>query len=139
MRRCAGAHDSVLSAYLDNAHLCVVTTAEAIAEDARVATLAVGIALGRLLEERMHELLVVNVSEGLAAGVQGALLGEGDHVVGGLAQRLCLVQRRLDAPVTDELRRQRTQKRLALICGPAELLELITVADHLHVGDAAAA
>ena len=34
-----------------------------------------------LLEEGVHELLVVDVGHGLAAGVEGSILGEGDHVI----------------------------------------------------------
>ena len=37
----------------------------------------------RLLEEGVHEVLVVDVAKRLAAGVQRAALGEPDHVVSG--------------------------------------------------------
>ena len=54
---------------------------EAVAEHARVPAVAVRVALGNLLKERVHKLLVVNVAERLTAGVQRAILGERNHVV----------------------------------------------------------
>ena len=55
---------------LDRGHGRVVTPAEAVAQHARVAAVAVGVALGRRLEESVHELLVVDVAERLPPRVQ---------------------------------------------------------------------
>eukprot|EP00966_Prymnesium_polylepis_P107271 2483572-Prymnesium_polylepis.4 len=113
---------------LDDAHLGVVTPAVAVAEHARVAAIALGVALRDLLKQRVHQLLVVHVGDRLAAGVKGAILRERDHVVGGLANLLAPAERRLDAAVADELSREAAQQRLALVCRLVQLLETVTVA-----------
>ena len=53
---------------LNDAHLRIVAAPEAVAEHARVPAVAVRVALGNLLKERVHKLLVVNVAERLTAG-----------------------------------------------------------------------
>ena len=67
---------------LDDDDLSGVTLAGAKLHDAGVATVAVGPhALSGLLEDLAHDLLVANLCDGEAAGVQVALLGPGDDLV----------------------------------------------------------
>eukprot|EP00965_Chrysotila_dentata_P186498 6157812-Pleurochrysis_carterae.AAC.2 len=113
---------------LDDAHLGVVAAAEAVLEHARVAAVAVGVALGRVLKERVHELLVIHVAERLPPRVQRAVLGERDHVVDALAQLLGARERRGDLAVADHLGRQAAQQRLALVSRPVQLPEALAVA-----------
>ena len=55
---------------LDGGHGRIVAPAEAVAQHARVAAVAIAVSLGRLLEESVHERLVVDVAERLPPRVQ---------------------------------------------------------------------
>lgn len=68
----------------------------------------------------MHELLVVDVAERLAARVQRAVLGKGDHVVDLLPHLLALAERGGDGAMANALGGERAQERLTLVCRPAE-------------------
>ena len=76
----------------------------------------------------MHQLLVVNVSHGLAARAQRAILGERDDVVCRRPQHLALRKCPPDPPVANQLGRLRSKHRLALIRRPVELLHFHAVA-----------
>lgn len=84
--------------------------------------------MGSFASSGTHQLLVVHVAERLAPLVERATLRERDHVVGGLAKLLALRKRSLDLTVTDQLSRQATQQRLALIGRAVKLPEALTMA-----------
>lgn len=82
----------------------------------------------RKLEQGVHKLLVIHVAQGLAARVERAILGKGDHVIGGLADLLGAGKGGLNFAVTDELGCECTQQRLALVGRLVELTEPLAVA-----------
>ena len=59
---------------LNDGHLRVVALARHSTKHATVATVAVTVALGRVLEEEMHELLVIDVAHGLKIKDMGSRL-----------------------------------------------------------------
>lgn len=81
----------------------------------------------------MNKCLIINITERLPPGVERAILSEGDHMVGGLADSLGACVGGLDASVPDELGRQRAQKRLALVCRLIELGDALAVAHRLDL------
>eukprot|EP00968_Pinguiococcus_pyrenoidosus_P005416 scaffold347_cov239-Pinguiococcus_pyrenoidosus.AAC.29 len=111
---------------------CVSSSRLDVLQDAAVTPVAVGVAFRGLLEQRVHKVLVVHESQGLAPGVQRAVLAQRDHLVHVLADHLRPRLRRAHATVADDLRRQRPEHRLALVRRPPELLHAVAMADHGH-------
>src|SRR5581483_5788143 len=73
-----------------------VTEARAEADDARVAPSPALEARTQLVEHLAHDVLVVDVGQGLTARRERALLAERDHLLGQAAHLLGLGLRRLD-------------------------------------------
>ena len=115
----------------NNTHRCVIALPRECSQNPGIATVTIAIAIGDLIEEGMHELLVIDVSKGLPSGVQRAILGEGDHMIGGLAHGLRPRVGGLDAAVADELRGKGAQQGLALVGRLVELRHALPVADGL--------
>ena len=84
--------------------------------------------LRRELKQRVDKLLVIDVAKGLAACVERAVLSQRNHVIGGLADLLCAGEGGLNLAMTDQLGRERTQQRLALVSRLVELAEARAVA-----------
>jgi len=76
----------------------------------------------------VDKLLVVDVAQSLAARVERAVLGQRNHVIGGLAHLLRAGEGGLDLAVADQLGGECTQQRLALVSRLVELAEARAVA-----------
>ena len=122
---------------LNDGHLGVVTLAGHGSQNSGVTASAVGISFGGGLEEGVDEVLVVDPSEGLSAGVEVAALAELDHVVDVLADGLGPDEGGLDAAVADDLGGEGAEEGLALVGGLAELGHSLAVAHHGEVSSAA--
>ena len=122
---------------LNDGHLGVVTLTGHGSQNSGVTAGAVGISFGGGLEEGVDEVLVVDPSEGLSAGVEVAALAELDHVVDVLADGLGPDEGGLDAAMADDLGGEGAEEGLALVGGLAELGHSLAVAHHGEVSSAA--
>ena len=98
-----GGRDLQLLDQLDDRHRSGVTLARAGLDDPGVATRPVGVPRRDLLEQGVHDVLVLHDGQHPATGVQVAALGLGDELLGQRAQPLGLRLGGLDLPVPEEL------------------------------------
>mmetsp|Transcript_44924 Transcript_44924/g.128908 ORF Transcript_44924/g.128908 Transcript_44924/m.128908 type:complete len:251 (+) Transcript_44924:33-785(+) len=84
----------------------------------------VGVALGRLLEEVVHQLLVHHPLPGLTARQIVTALCKNNHPVHERSQELRSLARGLDAPMLDELSGQRPHDLLVVLPGSLETGDL---------------
>ena len=68
----------------------------------------------------MHQLLVVDVADGAAAGRQAAILGQGDHAFGLVTQGLGPGLGGGDPALTDQLGGEPPEHRFALVGGASQ-------------------
>src|SRR5215217_2977174 len=100
-------------------------------QDPGVAALAVGVARSDLLEQAVHDELVLPERGGrLPASVLITALGERDQLLDLRLGRLRLGFGRLDPLVLDDLLREVHQQRLAVRRVAAELVSLLLVAHY---------
>lgn len=78
----------------------------------------------------MHQVLVVDPSQRLAARVQISSLAQFNHVIDVFADGLGANERRLDAAVANHFRGQGPEQRLALIGGLGQFVESVAVTHH---------
>lgn len=96
-------------------------------DDARVASLAVGGGGRDLGEEFLHDVLMLEVGDRDAAGMEITLLAEGDHALGERLGRLGFCEGGLDAAVLDQAAYLIREKRIAVCLATAELDGFFTV------------
>jgi hypothetical protein len=84
----------------------------------------------------MNKILIVDPSQGLTAGVQISSLSKLNHVINVLSDCSCTNQSGLNTSVPDNLSGKSTKQSLTLISGLAELVESMSVGNHLKGGSA---
>lgn len=84
---------------LNDGHFGIVPTARDSVQDPGVSSVPIPIPLGSSFEQRMHEILVVDVPQSLTTLVQATSLRQRDHLVRVLAYGLGPGLRGLDATV----------------------------------------
>lgn len=102
---------------LDDGHFGVVPAARDGVQDPGVSTVPIPVAIGSSLEQRMHEILVVDITQSLTTLVQATSLGQSDHSIRVFADRFGPGLRGFDATVTQKFRGQAAEERLPLIRG----------------------
>src|SRR5215212_9598426 len=118
-----------LSDELDQRHLGRVRLARAELQDACVAARALRVARRDLLEKLVdHELVLAELGQRLAAGVQVAAPRERDQLLDLGLDRLRLRDGRLDPLVLDQLLREVREQRLAVRRVARELVPVALVA-----------
>jgi hypothetical protein len=98
--------------------------------------LAVGITVWGGFEKRMNKVLIVDPSKGLTAGMQISSLSKFNHVINVLSDCSCTNQSGLNTSVPDNFSGKSTKQSLTLISGLAELVESLSVGNHLKGGSA---
>src|SRR3954451_5775338 len=120
---------------LEKDHLGRVGTTRSQLQDPRVATGTVGVARSDLLEQPVHDELVLTERSGrLTASVLIAALRERDQLLDLRLGRLRLGLGRLDPLVLDDLLGEVHQQRLTVRRVAAELVSLLLVADNESEG-----
>mmetsp|Transcript_35798 Transcript_35798/g.90453 ORF Transcript_35798/g.90453 Transcript_35798/m.90453 type:complete len:235 (-) Transcript_35798:141-845(-) len=116
---------------LNGGHLsCVTTAQQRLSLDAGVPALAVSIALLGTIKQALHQLLVEDEGQGLTTSVQGAILGQGNHVLGEGADDLGLHLGGADLPVLNELGHQSADEGLALVSRATQAVHSVAMAHH---------
>src|SRR5690606_16754302 len=106
---------------LQEGHRRRVALADARTDDAGVAARAVGEPLRERTEELLEDLLVPHRTRRQSTRVDGALLAEGDHLLGRLARLLRLRDRRPNPLVAEERGHEVLDERFAMGRGPRKL------------------
>mmetsp|Transcript_4257 Transcript_4257/g.27168 ORF Transcript_4257/g.27168 Transcript_4257/m.27168 type:complete len:254 (+) Transcript_4257:104-865(+) len=142
-KRCTGVVESVQTVLiyascrlheLDDSHFSIVPAARDSVQDPGVSSVPIPISLGSSFEQRMHEILVVDVPQSLTTLVQATSLGQRDHLVRVLAYGLGPGFRGLDATVAKQLGGQAAEERIPLVRRTVELGHFVSMAHSQYFG-----
>jgi hypothetical protein len=111
----------------NNRHFSIVTLTSDGPQNTAISTITFSVSVRSSLKERMDELLIVNPSHGLSAGVQITSLTQFNHMVDVFSDRTSTDQGCLDPAMSDNFCRKGPEKGLSLIGWLTQLLEPLTV------------
>jgi hypothetical protein len=111
----------------ENRHFGVIAATVHGTQDAGVTAITIAVAILYASKQRVNELFVVDVAQGLTTSGQSPLFGQGDHALGFGTHGFGTGFGGDDPSVTDQFGGQRTQEGFTLIGRFAELGDATTV------------